>query len=93
MPNAQFDAVLRRDAGVSLGHRLLHRDGAAHRVDDAGKFHQHAVARGLDDAALMLGDFRIEEFAAQRLEALEGTLLVRSHQPRVACHIGGEDRG
>jgi len=25
--------------------------------DDARKFHQHAVAGGLDDAAVMLGDF------------------------------------
>ena len=90
--DAQLDAVVRRDTRVLLRHCLLHRDRAAHRVDDAGKFHQHAVAGGVDDAALMLGDFRIEEFAAQRLEALEGTLLVRSHQPRVARHIGGEDR-
>jgi len=79
-------SVLRTD-------RLLYRDGTAHRVDDAGKFHQHAVAGGLDDAAVMLGDFRIEELAAQRLEAFERALLVRPHQPRVPRHIGGEDRG
>ena len=41
----------------------------------------------------MLGDRRIEELAAQRLEAFERAFLVRPHQPRVACHIGGEDRG
>src|SRR5712671_6551655 len=44
-----------------------------------GKFHQHAVTGGLDDAAVMLGDFRIEELAAQRLEAFERAFLVRSH--------------
>ncbi len=49
--DAQFDAAVRRDAGVPLGHRLLHRDRAAHRIDDAGKLYQQAVAGGLDDAA------------------------------------------
>jgi hypothetical protein len=38
--DAQFDAIIRRDARVPLGHRLLHRDRTAHRIDDAGKFHQ-----------------------------------------------------
>src|SRR6516165_11467485 len=28
-----------------------------------------------------------------RLEALERAFLVRSHQPRVAGHVGGKDRG
>jgi hypothetical protein len=76
-----------------LGHRQLHRDRAAHRIDDAGKFHQHAVAGGLDDAALVLGDLRVEEVAAQRLEAFERAFFVRPHQPRIPRHIGGEDRG
>jgi methylphosphotriester-DNA--protein-cysteine methyltransferase len=31
---------------VLAGHRLLHRDRAAHRIDDARKFPQHAVASG-----------------------------------------------
>src|SRR5438094_463025 len=66
---------------------------AAHRIDDAGKFHQHAVAGGLDDAAVVLGDLRIEKLAAQRFEAFERALLVRPHQPRIPRHISGEDRG
>jgi hypothetical protein len=43
----------------------------------AGKFHQHAIAGGLDprarpgDAAMVLGDLRIEKLMAQRLEAFE----------------------
>src|SRR5580704_6629277 len=91
--DAQFDAVLRRDTRVPLGYRLLHRDRAAHRIDDAGKFPQQAVAGGFDDAAAVLGDFRIEKLAAQRLEAFERAFLVRPHQPRIPRHIGGEDRG
>src|SRR5205814_4760318 len=91
--DAQLDAAVRRDARVPLGHRLLHRDRAAHRIDDAGKLHQHAVAGGLDDAAPVLGDLRVEELAAQSLEAFERAFLVRPHQPRIPRHIGGEDRG
>ena len=91
--DAQFDAVVRRDACVPLGHRLLHRDGAAHRIDDAGKFNQQAVAGGLDDAAPVLRDLRIEKLAAQRLETIERALLVPPHQPRIPRHIGGQDRG
>ncbi len=68
-----------RDTGVPLGHRLLHRDRTAHRIDDTGKLHQQAVAGGLDDAALVLGDLRIEKLMAQRLEAFERAFFVRSH--------------
>jgi len=41
----------------------------------------------------MFGDFRIDEFAAQRFEAFERAFLVRPHQPRIPRDIGGEDRG
>src|SRR5438094_8656006 len=61
--------------------RSLHRDRAAHRIDDAGKLHQHPVAGGLDDAAVVLSDLRIEELAAQRFEAFERVFLIRPHQP------------
>jgi hypothetical protein len=47
----------------------------------------------LYDATVMLGDFRIEKLAAQRFEAFERALLVRSHQPRIPRHIGGQHRG
>jgi hypothetical protein len=90
--DAQFDAALRRDTGVPLRHRLLHFNRAAHRIDHARKFHQQAIAGGLDDAARMLGDLRIEKVAAQRFEAFERALLIRPHQPRIPRHIGGEDR-
>jgi len=62
---------------------------AARCALDAGKFHQQAVTGGLDDAAVVLGDLRIDELAAQRFEAFERALLVRPHQPRIARHIGG----
>jgi len=42
----------------------------------------------LYDTTGMLADFRIEELAAVRLETLVRSFLVRSHQRRIARHIG-----
>ena len=81
------------DAGVALGHLALHLDRAAHRIDDAGELDQQAVAGGLDDAAAMLGDLGVDQFAPKRLQRGERALLVRAHQPRVAGDIGGENGG
>jgi hypothetical protein len=91
--DAQLDAAVRADTRVPFGHRLLHHDRAADRIDNAGKLHQHAVAGGLDDATAVFGDLRIEELAAQRLEAFVRALLIGAHQPRIAGDIGGKDRG
>jgi hypothetical protein len=44
-------------------------------------------------AAMVLLDFRIDQLAQMRPEALVRAFLVRAHQPRVARHIGGKDRG
>jgi hypothetical protein len=41
----------------------------------------------------VLGDCRIEELAAERLEAFESAFFIRPHQPRIPRDIGGEDRG
>src|SRR5260221_250486 len=49
--HAHLDAPVDRNVGVALGHAALHFDRAAHRIDNAGKLDQDAVAGGLDDAA------------------------------------------
>jgi hypothetical protein len=59
--------------------------GAAHRIDDAGEFRECPVAGSLDDAAPMLRDLRVNQFAAVRLEAVERTFLVRAHEARIAA--------
>jgi hypothetical protein len=91
--DAKPDAPLVGQLGLAVEHAALHFGRTAHRVDDAGEFRQHAVAGGLDDAAVMLADLRIDHFGEMRLEALMRAFLVRPHQPRIARHIGGEDRG
>ena len=77
--NAQLDAAVRRDVGVPFRHRPLHLDRAAYSIDDARELHQQAVAGGLDDAAVVFGDFRINELGAERFEALERAFLVGTH--------------
>ena len=67
--------------------------GTAHRVDDAREFRQQAVAGVLYDAATVLRDLRIDQFAQMRPQAFVGAFLIGAHQARIACHIGGEDRG
>ena len=90
--DAKLDAVVGRYAGVAPGHLALHLDGAAQCIDHTAELDEQPVAGGLDEAAPVLGDFRIEELAAQRLEAFEGAALVGADQPRIARHIGREDR-
>ena len=65
--DAKFDATIGSYIGIAFGHAALNVDRVAHRVDDADEFHQHAVARGLDDTATVLGDLGIDQFLAMRL--------------------------
>jgi hypothetical protein len=89
--DAKADAFGLQPVGVPVRHSLLDYDGAAHGVDDRGELDQNAVAGGLEDAAAVLGDQRIDQFAPIAFESGEGSLLVRSHQPRIAGDIGTED--
>ena len=81
------DMAIRRYIGVSLGHRALHFDGTAHRVDDARKLDQQAVTGGLDDAAPVLIDFRIDQLPEMRPEAFVRAFLIGAHQARVTRHV------
>jgi len=92
-PDAKAQAALLGEIQIALGHRVLDFAGTAHRVNDAGKFRQHAIAGGLDDTPVMLADFRINELDEMRLDAFVRSFLIRTHQARVAYYIGGEDRG
>jgi hypothetical protein len=90
--DAVFDAPVGRHLGIALGHRALHFDGAAHRIDDAREFDEEPVAGGLDDAAPVLSDLRIAQLAPDRLQRSERAFLVVSHRPRIAGDIGRQNR-
>jgi hypothetical protein len=92
-PDPELDPLLRRGARIALGHPPLHLDRAAHGIHDTRKFCQKAVAGILHDPAPVLGDFRPDQLPKVRPQPFVRPLLIRAHQPRVARHIGGEDRG
>ena len=45
--DAEFDAALRRQAGVALDEAVLHFDRAAHGVDHAAELDENAIAGAL----------------------------------------------
>jgi hypothetical protein len=59
--------------------------------DDALKLDKQPVAGGLDDAALVLGDLRVDQIAAQRPQTRQRAGLVPFHQTAVSRDIGRED--
>ena len=61
--DAPFDTGLGRLGASAIA--ACHWDCATHRVDDAGELDEQPVAGGLDDAAVMPGDGRIDQFGTQ----------------------------
>ena len=90
--DAKLDATLGRQAGVALDHAVLHFDRAAHGVDHAAEFNHAAVAGAFDDAAVMEGDRRINQVAAERPEPRQNAILVRAREPAVADNIRHQNR-
>ena len=89
----KFDALVGRDLGVALDHRPLDFNGAVHRVDDAAELDDAAIAGALDDAAMVHGDSRIDQVASERPQPRQNPVLVGPGKPRIADHVGHQDRG
>ena len=65
------------DALVAFGHHRLHGDRAFDRIDDRGKLKQHAISRGLHEAAAVLchqsvGDLAVFTEGASGTDLIEG---------------------
>jgi hypothetical protein len=58
---------------------MRHLDRAAHGIDDAGKLDQQPVAGGLHNAAAVLCDPRIAQFAPDRPQYGKRALFVSLH--------------
>src|ERR1700678_1009727 len=61
--DAEYDAPLRRQAGVALDHAVLDFDRAAYGVDDAAKLDEESVAHSFHDPPAVDVDGRIDEIA------------------------------
>src|ERR1700730_5251042 len=90
--DAELDPLIRRHLGVAQGHLALCVDRAAYRVDDTGEFDQEAIAGNSDNTTAVLLDHRIDNLAAQHPQPFERTLLIHTHQPRIAHDIGRQNR-
>ena len=67
--DAEFDSPVLRHAGVALDEAVLNLDRAADGVHDAAKLDNASIAGALDDAAVMSGDGRVDEVAAEPPQA------------------------
>ena len=91
--HAHVDALPVGEAIVPLGHLPLEQHRAFDGIHDAAEFGQQAVARQLEDAAVMPGDFGFEEVFPVRAQAFERIRLIILHEAAVADDVDREDRG
>ena len=89
----ELDPLLMRNVGIALCHAALQLERAADGIDRIAELGQQSVSGILDDAAAILGDFRIDQADEVLLEARVRALLVEVRQTAIACHIGGQDGG
>ena len=91
--DAEGNAPILGYLGGAVSHRRLHLDRAAHSIDHARELQQQAVAGGLDDAAAVAGDRRVDDLLPKGFQRRQRAALVAAHQPRVARDIGRHDGG
>ena len=61
----EHDAPVGRRLGLPVGDHLLDRDRAGDGIDHRGELDDRPVAHQLDDAALVLGQQRVDRLLAQ----------------------------
>src|SRR5262249_3040511 len=91
--DAKLDAFVATDRCVATVHFTLHLHAAAHGIDYAWELDQDAITGGLDHAATVLCDLRIDQLVAVRFKTCKRTLLIRTHEPTKAGHVRDQDRG
>jgi hypothetical protein len=83
------NALVPGHLGFALDHAALDLRDATHGVHNTRKLRQQAVAGILYGTAPVLLDLRIDQLPEMGLEPLMRPFLIRSHQTRIACHVGG----
>jgi hypothetical protein len=87
----EYDPLIIRSRDVALGHPALHRNRTGDGLNDARELDQDAIAGGLDDAAPVFCNIRIDQFAAVTLKPGKSPSLVPAHKAAVTDDIGGEN--
>src|SRR5437763_13497276 len=89
--NPKYNPLFFGYAGIALCHAALHRHRTGDGLYNACEFDQYAVAGRLNDPALVLADFWLDEFAAMGSKPRESAGFVLAHHAAVAGDIGGEN--
>ena len=89
--DAEFDPGIRFLMSVARGDRALDFSGGLHRLGDAGKLCEDAVAERFDDAAGPGANDRVYDIIPQVLEALQRAVFVTADELRKARDVGHED--
>ena len=89
--DAEFDPGIGFLMSVARGDRALNFGGGLHRLGDAGKLREDAVAERFDDAAGPGADDRVYDVISQVLEALQRAVFVAADELRKARDVGHED--
>src|SRR6185437_10396361 len=85
--DAKLNATFGRQASVALGHAVLDLDGAANSIHNTSKLNEDAIARPVDDAAVMQRDGGINEIASECAQPRKRPLLVGSSEFAVSGYI------
>ncbi len=86
------DAFLKLDPARAEDKVLLDLHGASGRVNRAPELGQEIIPREVDQPPAVLADVELDLLPVRRHGADRAGLVLR-HQPAVADHVGGEDRG
>jgi hypothetical protein len=90
--DTEFNPDLLRNVGVLRGHGALNIDRATDGIDGAGKFHEHAVTRRLDDATTVRSYGGVNSCLSGCFEPRQGAFFVGAHQTTIAGHIRSQHR-
>src|SRR5262249_18050396 len=86
-----LDPLVSRQDCVAPGHVLLNDDRTSHRLERAVENGDEAVARGLDEPAVVLGDAGFDEIALDPLHTDVCTFFIVLHEAAVASDITSDD--
>ena len=87
--------TIRRSGGTPSwrsADALLHRHGTGHRVHHRAELGERSVAHQLDDAAVMLGQERIDDLAPQGFQGGKRPGFVHFHEMGVPDDVRRQDR-
>jgi hypothetical protein len=88
----KIDTAFRRQSGIPLDHSALYLDGAADGINDASELDEDAIARPLNDPAVMQSDGGVNQIAADGTQPRKRPLLIGTGQLAVPDYVRREDR-